>query len=251
MTPSVASIQRHPLKSHGREALASVTLTPGTGLPWDRHWAVAHEAAKLTEGEWGPCANFSIGAKAPRLMAIDARLDEATAALTLRHPEAPEITFRPDDPDDAARFIDWVQPLCPPDRARPARVYSVPGRGLTDTDYPSVSLISLASNRALGEHMGLDLSPLRWRANIWIEGANPFEERGWIGRRMRVGTAVLEIVEPKVRCLATTANPATGRRDADTLTALRALHGDQDFGVYARVVAAGTVSAGDAAELLP
>lgn len=251
MTPSVASIQRHPLKSHGREALAAVTLTPGTGLPWDRHWAVAHDAASLTPGDWAPCANFSIGSKAPRLMAIDARLDEATGTLTLRHPDAPGITFRPDDADDAARFLDWVRPLCPADRAQPSRLFSVPGRGLTDTDYPSVSLVSLASNRALGEHMGLDLSALRWRANFWIEGLNPFEERRWIGRRLRLGTVVLEIVEPKTRCRATTANPATGIRDADTLTALRALHGDQDFGLYATVVEAGTVAAGDAVELLP
>ncbi|OYX42989.1 MAG: molybdenum cofactor biosysynthesis protein [Rhodobacterales bacterium 32-67-9] len=251
MTPTVASIQRHPLKSHGREALASVTLTPGQGLPWDRHWAVAHEAAKITEGAWAACQNFSRGSKAPKLMAINAHLDEATGILTLRHPELPEIAFRPDDPEDAARFLEWVRPISPQDRAQPARIYSVPDRGMTDTDYPSVSLISLASNRALGEHMGLDLSPLRWRANFWIEGAKPFEERGWIGRRMRLGTAVLDIVEPKARCLATTANPATGARDADTLTALRALHGDQDFGVYARVIEGGTVAAGDAAELLP
>lgn len=251
MTPVVASLQRHPLKSHGREALSRVELEAGRGLPWDRHWAVAHEAAKLTEGEWAPCANFSRGSKAPMLMAINARLDEGTAALTLSHPDRPEITFRPDDPDEAARFLDWVRPLCPPDRAQPARLYSVPGRGMTDTDYPSVSLISLASNRALGEQMGLDISPLRWRANIWIEAIRPFEERDWIGRRLRIGQAVLEIVEPKERCLATTANPATGIRDADTLRALMALHGDKDFGLYARVVEGGEVSVGDAVELLP
>ncbi|XBC62876.1 MOSC domain-containing protein [Defluviimonas sp. SAOS-178_SWC] len=239
------------MKAHGREALSAVTLVPGRGLPWDRHWAVAHEAAKLTEGEWGPCANFSIGSKAPKLTAIDARLDEATGTLTLHHPDAAEIVFRPDDAEDAARFLDWVGPLCPPERARPARIYSVADRGMTDTDYPSISLISLASNRALGEYMGLDLSPLRWRANFWIEGSRPFEERGWIGRRLRLGTAVIEVVEPQVRCLATTANPATGARDADTLKALRALHDDQDFGVYAKVIEAGTVSAGDVVELLP
>lgn len=251
MTPSVASIQRHPLKSHGREALASVALAPGRGLPWDRHWAVAHDAAKIAEGEWSSFQNFSRGSKAPKLMAINARLDEASAEITLSHPERADITFRPDDPQDAARFLDWVRPLCPTDRAQPARIYSVPDRGMTDTDYPSVSLISLASNRALGEHMGLDLSPLRWRANFWIEGLNPFEERDWIGRHLGIGTAVLEIVEPKVRCLATTTNPKTGIRDADTLKALRSLFDDQDFGLYAKVIEGGTVNAGDALELLP
>ncbi|MCW3780617.1 MOSC domain-containing protein [Defluviimonas salinarum] len=250
MTPTVASLQRHPLKSHGREALSAVTLTAGAGLPWDRRWAVAHDAAKIVEGEWSPCQNFSRGSKAPNLMAINARLDEATATLTLSHPDRPDLAFRPDEAADVARFLDWVRPLCPADRAQPARIYGVDGRGMTDTDYPSVSLISLASNRALGEHLGVALSPLRWRGNIWLEGLRPWEERDWIGRRLRLGTAVLEIVEPKERCLATTANPATGRRDADTLQALRAIHGDQDFGLYAKVIESGSASVGDRAELL-
>ncbi|MCB2136953.1 MAG: MOSC domain-containing protein [Rhodobacteraceae bacterium] len=251
MTGAVASIQRHPLKSHGREALERVTLAAGREMPWDRHWAVAHDAARLEEGNWAPCTNFSRGSKAPRLMAITARLDEDTGRLTLSHPDLPDLAFRPDDPAEAAQFIDWVRPICPPDRAQPDHIYSVNGRAMTDTDYPSVSLIGLASNRALGEHMGLDLSPLRWRANFWIEGLRPFEERDWIGRDISIGQALLHVTEPKVRCLATTANPATGQRDADTLTALRAMCGHQDFGVYAKVLQGGEVRLGDALELLP
>lgn len=251
MTARVASIQRHPLKSHGREELAEVRLLAGEGLPWDRHWAVAHAAARLNEGEWGPSANFSRGSKAPRLMAISSRLDKTAATLTLRHPDLADLTFAPDDPGDTRRFIDWVRPLCPPDRAQPARIVSVPGRGMTDTDYPSVSLIALASNQALSEHLGTELSPLRWRANFWLDGLRSFEERDWVGRTVRLGGAILKIVEPKVRCLATTANPATGERDADTLRALEALHGDRDFGIYATVAEGGTVRRGDAVELLP
>jgi uncharacterized protein YcbX len=109
-------------------------------------------------------------------------------------------------------------------------------------------LIGLASNRALGEYIGQDLSPLRWRSNFWIEGLRPFEEREWIGHEMRLGEAVLRVEEPKVRCLATTANPATGIRDTDTLKALNAMCGHQDFGVYAKVVKGGTVQVGDRLE---
>ena len=163
MTARLASIQRHPLKSHGRETLEGVRLTPGCALPWDRHWAVAHDAARLTEGAWAPCQNFSRGSKAARLTAISAKLDEGAAQLTLTHPDQAPITFAPDDPDDAARFIDWVRPLCPPDRAQPARIFSAPDIAMTDTDYQSVSVLSLASNADLSARMGQDLSPLRWR----------------------------------------------------------------------------------------
>lgn len=250
MTASVAAIQRHPVKSHGREALAEVGLTAGAALPWDRTWAVTHGESKIEPGKWARCVNFMIASRTPRLMAIDARLDAATGILTLTHPDLPALSFRPDDPADTGRFVAWVQPLCPPERAQPAGILRVPDVAMTDTDYPSVSLISLASNAALGRHLGRSLSPFRWRANFWLDGLEPFAERDLVGRRMRIGTAELEITEPKVRCLATTANPETGERDADTLGALQAMFGDREFGVYARVVTGGAVRVGDRAEVL-
>lgn len=250
MTALVASIQRHPLKSHGRETLGEVRLTAGQGLPWDRRWAVTHEAAQIDPGAWAACQNFSRGSKAPSLMAIDAALDEATASLTLTHPDRPDLTFRPDAPEDQARFIDWVRPISPTDRALPAGLYSIPVRGMTDTDYPSVSLISLSSNRLLGERLGQELSPRRWRGNFWIEGLEPFAEYDLIGQKVRLGGALLEVVEPIARCLATTANPDTGVRDADTLGALRAGWGHQNFGIYARVVEGGAVHRGDGLDVV-
>ncbi len=251
MKVTLARIVRHPIKSHSREVVAGARLTLGESMPWDRRWAVAHEAAKLGETPaWAPCVNFSIGSKAPSLMAISAELDEGRAALTLRHPARPDLSFRPDDAEDAARFIDWVRPISPADRALPVRLVALPGRGMTDTDYPSVSLINTASNAALGRQMGQELSPYRWRGNFWLDGLSPWEEFDLLGRHVRLGGAVLEVVERIVRCKATTANPATGIRDADTLAALAAGLGHQDFGVYARVVEGGAVATGDRLEIL-
>ena len=59
-----------------------------------------------------------------------------------------------------------------------------------------------------------------------------------------------EIVKERIkRCLATTANPISGTRDADTLKALDT-RGHQDFGVYAVVKKAGNIFLGDKVEIL-
>lgn len=248
MTGVVAGLWRHPIKGHGRESLAQVALSPGQGLPWDRHWAVAHEAAKLVPG-WNACHNFARGAKAPALMAVESRLDEETATVTLHHPDRGAIVFRPDDPADLPRFLDWVQPLNPPDRAQPARIVTA-GRAMTDSDFPSISIFAMASLRDLEARMGKALSPHRWRANLWVEGVEPFAEFGWVGRRLRIGEAELEVVERIGRCKATSANPATGLIDADTLGGLSAQYGHTEFGVYARVVTGGMIQLDDRVHVL-
>ena len=244
MTAAVAALWRHPIKGHGREALDRVTLTEGQTMPWDRRWAVAHELAQADGSEWAPSAAFSRGSKVPALMAINARTDEAAGTVTLTHPDRPDLSF---DPDTEARaFLDWVRPLMPENRAQSTRVIRVEGRGMTDTDFPSISLINLASNDALAEKMGQALSPLRWRGNIHISGLPAWAEFDWVGRTLRVGTSELAVREPILRCLATTANPATGQRDADTLGALNSFCGHQDFGIYAEVTKTGDIAIGDA-----
>lgn len=248
MTAKLAQISRHPVKSHGREDLASVLLSAGRCLPFDRHWAVAQEGAVLEPG-WNPCQRFSRGAKSPALMAISARLDEGAGQLTLTHPDRGAITFAPDDPASLPAFLDWVAPLVAEGRAGAARLVTA-GRGMTDTPYESVSILSLASLRALGQHMGREMARDRFRGNLWIEGTAPLEEFDWIGRELRIGGARLRVVEPITRCTATEANPETGRRDAPTLSALEAAWGHRDFGVYAEVIEGGRIATGDRVETI-
>lgn len=248
MTARVAALWRHPIKSHGREALTHVRLEQGQTMPWDRRWAVAHEDAKIADpAAWAPCQNFSRGAKAPALMAINAAVDEATGTLTLTHPNRPDLTFDPDREQDA--FLDWVRPLMPENRSASARILRPETRGMTDTDFPSVSLLNIASNDALSAAMEQPLSMLRWRGNIHIEGLAPWAEQGWIGKRIRIGSVEFEVREEILRCLATTANPETGDRDADTLKALKETFGHQNFGVYAVVTKSGAIALNDPVEV--
>lgn len=243
MTIRLAHIYRHPIKAYGRENLASVRLSAGAGLPFDREWAVAHEGARLTPG-WNPCMNFTRGAKAPALMAVTATLDEATRTVTLSHPTAGDVTVAPDHPSDQARLLTWANPLIPAGRARPAAVVRG-GVAMTDSDYPSISILSLASLAELGQRMGNDLSIHRWRGNLWLDGAEPWVEWGWIGQRFQLGEAILEVVERITRCVATKVDPETGDVKGDTLTALETAYGHQDFGVFARVIAGGNIAIGD------
>lgn len=247
MTPQLTGIWRYPVKSHGRESLGQVQLSPGATLPGDRIWAVAHDRSEADGSAWAPCVNFSRGAKAPALMAITAQLDDATGHLTLSHPDLPPLHLDPHRTPGA--LIDWVRPLVPDGRAAPARLVAGPGRGWTDSAEPSVTLCNMVSHRAVEQRAGRALSPARWRGNLWLDGLAPWEEFDWIGREVQIGPAVLRPYERTDRCLATTANPETGQRDIDMLAVL-GTWGHQDFSVRAEVIRGGLIRPGDAVRVL-
>lgn len=243
----VTALWRHPVKSHGREALARVTLNEGQSMPYDRLWAVAHDAAKADGSEWAACQNFSRGAKSPSLMAITATLDEETETITLRHPDQPDLTVQPDVEPDA--LIAWVSSLANSSRAMPARILRLDERSFTDSPFPSISLCNHASHEAVEALAGAPLQTERWRGNIWFEGTPAWSEFDWVGREAKLGTARLKVEERITRCLATTVNTDTGVRDVDTLKALKTLD-HQDFGIYARIIETGQVAVGDKLELI-
>ncbi len=247
MTAQVARLVRHPIKSAGFEDVAEATLAPGAAFPFDRVWAVAHAAARLPDPlAWAPKLQFLRGWGSAELMAIACTARPEAGEVTLSHPRRPTATFRPDDPADAARLIDWLRPLWPANRPEPARVIRLPdGQPLTDQDQPLVSINSVAALDDLSARLGQPLSPHRFRGNIWVGGWAPWAELDLIGREIAIGDALLRVEEPIGRCRATGANPDTGAQDADIMAALEGHFGHTDFGVFARVLRGGRVALGD------
>jgi len=120
-------------------------------------------------------------------------------------------------------------------------------------DFP-VTLMSRASLGALGAALGDDaVDGRRFRMTIVVDGVDAWEEHGWNGREVRVGDAVLRVAEPTPRCVVTTRDPDSGRRDAPVLKALADLRGKDDvtFGVWCDVVAPGRVRVGDPMVVTP
>lgn len=128
----------------------------------------------------------------------------------------------------------------------------------------AVSLISRASLRRLGEVAaeevdaggvdGVDAGEVdarRFRMLIEVDGLKPHEEDGWVGRRVRVGAALLAIHGNIGRCLVTSRHPETGEIDLPTLDLLRGYRRDVEsteplpFGIHGEVLEPGTVHVGD------
>jgi uncharacterized protein len=126
------------------------------------------------------------------------------------------------------------------------------GDGITPrySDKPAggVSLHSRASLEALGNAMSLaQLSEVRFRSNIAIDGVEAWEELAWEGRSLRIGDVPFHFEAPKVRCLATHANPVTGVRDMPVMTTLTRVFSQEKptFAVGLMPLAGGEIHVGD------
>ncbi len=94
--------------------------------------------------------------------------------------------------------------------------------------------------------MGTAVDPIRFRANVYFDGASAWSERDWIGSEIALGAARLRVVSPITRCAATQVNLVTATRDLDIVAALGRAFGHIDMGVYAEVSAGGGIAVGDA-----
>ena len=238
-------IARHPIKAIGREELTSVVLKTGKWMPHDRVWAVSHERSKLEGDGWAKKVNFLRGVTDPQLMAVTCTFDPVLKSITLKHPKTGEITVRPGAADEVEPLLDWLRRIWPDDLPNPTGVYRAENAHLTDVPDPWISIKSTASLKAFSALAGQDLSPHRFRGNLWIDGLAPWDEKKWVGKTVQIEDVKLAVREEITRCKATMANPDTGKRDVDTLQLLDEL-GHQEFGVYAEVIEGGEISLGDA-----
>lgn len=243
----VDQIWRHPVKSLGSEKVNSIGLRKGKTLPGDRVWALTYENSRFDKvnPSWAPSQVFLRCSIAPSFLAMSAKVNDLEGTIEFHHPQLPDICLNLENSLDRKQFIEWVRPICPKGVPQPDNLCKVPGRGMTDTDYPSISFNSISSLHDLSKKIGIKLHPRRFRGNIWVSGLEPWVELNWVGKKITLGEATLEVVEPIKRCNATKTNEKTGVKDVDTLTALEKNFGHKNFGVYCKVISSGNIRVGD------
>jgi len=87
--------------------------------------------------------------------------------------------------------------------------------------------------------------PLRFRANLYVRGWPAWREFDLLGQTIAIGAARFKIVKRILRCAAINVDPETAARDLDIPQTLMRRLGHADCGVYAEVIAGGTIAAGD------
>jgi len=244
----LASLYRYPVKGLSPEPLAEALLETGDYFPGDRLFAIENGPSGFDPAapSHQPKIKFLMLMRQARLAALATRYHEATGELSIEQGGVERLRARLDTADGRSAITTFFASFCAEDTQKPLALLTAPaGFRFTDSKSGFVSLINLASVAEIGRNMGRDLDPLRFRGNLYLDGADAWAEAGWLGRTLRIGGARLEVLKMIDRCPATGVDPATGLRDVDVVAALRRTYDHIDCGVYARVVSGGRIAAGD------
>ncbi|HSC49798.1 MAG TPA: MOSC domain-containing protein [Gaiellaceae bacterium] len=254
MSLRVAWISRCPVKGLAVRQLDECELTEA-GIAGDREFFLVDEGDRLVNAK-------GLGV----LQQIVPHHDRDAGTLTLVFPDgttlSQEVGF---DGSLEARF--WGDPvevrvvdgpwseaisdLAGRDLRLVAPSGPAPDRGRSG----AATLLGTGSLRALARTLGVeDVDGRRFRMNFGIDGLAEHGEDEWLGRRVRLGEAIVVPQGNVGRCAVTTQNPETGRPDLDTLKGLAAYRGELEtteplpFGVHAAVAEPGRVRVGDTVE---
>ena len=276
-TASVTHIYRYPVKSMMGETLREVDIGE-TGIPGDRGWAVRDEQRGGIRG----------GKKIPQLMTLAAQSGATAPLITapdgdsalasaeginewlsdkLNHP----VTLWPLLP---AEQLDHYRRGAPDTEDFEQELRSVFGR-LPDEPLPDLSgfeellefesppgtyfdafPISIMSQQSLNTMNQLEgesqFDVRRFRPNLLVDipdTDHPFPEQAWVGKTLSIGSVMLKIDTTCPRCAMTTHGFDDLPQDAQIMRKLVA-NSEGNLGIYASVVQAGSVTAGDSVSVM-
>jgi MOSC domain-containing protein len=249
----VASLHRYPVKGFTPERVSSAELVAGGYFPGDRLFAVENGPSGFdpAAAAFVPKTRFTVLAQIPKLALARTSYDERSGVLSVKSQRNAPFAGDLRSEQGKEAFAAWLAEfLDPADQRGELKVLTAPPHRFTDNPRGFISVVNLESVRDLASRLGRPIDPLRFRANVYVEGWPAWSELDLAPEApVRLGSAATTLVKSIRRCVATHVNPETGERDIEIVTALRDSYGHQYCGVYLNVAAGACLDEGDPAEL--
>jgi uncharacterized protein YcbX len=249
----VVSLYRYPVKGLSPQALPALYLKVGGTAPFDRAYAIENGPGRFDPDNprYLPKTNFLMLMRNERLAALATEFDEATETLTILRDGKQVARGQLSTKLGRQMLEQFFAAYMKGELKGPPRVVASPGHSFSDVSAKCLHLVNLATVRDLERTVGATLDPLRFRANLYFEGAEPWEERKWLGQVLQSGPVSLKVFAETTRCDATNVNPLTAQRDTAIPPTLQRTYGHACVGIYAKVISGGEIRPGDELTLKP
>ena len=247
MSAQIARLYRYPVKGLSAEPLSQVSLGIGQTLPADRRYAIENGPSGFDPQApgWLPKIQFLMLMRNERLAGLQTHFDDDSNFLTIRKDGAVAARGDLETAEGRAAIERFFAANFAPELRGPPKLLSAQGHSFSDVARKVVSIINLASLAAIEGLVGHAVHPVRFRANMYVAGWPAWHEFELLDRTLVVGDVRLKVVKRIKRCAAVNVDPDTAMRDLEIPATLERRLGHMDCGVYAEVIAPGTLRVGD------
>ena len=231
--PILSGLYRFPVKGLSPQSMSRVTVAAGQPFPMDRIFALARPDTSINKKNpiWAKKSKFIMLMADQQLAEIQTEINLDTLEMNIRKNNELLLKLNLGDQSGQIALENFIQNLIPSLNESPSFIQSVDGHFM-DKPGNLISLINLETLRMIEKKWDINIDPLRFRANIYIDNAEPWSEFNWVGKDIFVGSGVFYVDSRNGRCGATNVNPKNGRRDLNIPGSLRRTFGHKDLGVY-------------------
>jgi uncharacterized protein YcbX len=252
MTGRIAALFRYPIKGFTPQKVKAAHLETDGRFPGDRQWAVEDGPSGFDPARPAHISKsrFAVLHKIADVARARTNYDLESGVLEASAPGATDLRVDLNAAAGRTAFAAWLTEVLGEAATGPLRVLDGGGHRFLDHPQGHVSVLNLASVRDFAARIERPVDPLRFRANLHVEGWPAWVENDWVGRELSLGDARTRVFAPITRCAAPDVDPATAQRDIAVTARLHELYGHLLCGIYVQVVAPGRVAESDEAEVL-
>ena len=242
----VVGLYRYPVKGLSPEPLQAMTLRAGETVPFDRAYAIENGQGRFDASapRHLPKINFLMLMRDERLATLQTKFEDATETLVVMRDGKQVARGQLTTPHGRQIIEQFFAAYMKAELRGAPKVVHARGHSFSDVSAKCLHIVNLASLRELERASGRAVDPLRFRANVYVDGMDPWVEFGWQDKEIGIGPSRLRVFARTQRCEATNVDPGTGARDMAIPAQLMRIWGHQDFGIYATVTAAGDICVG-------
>ena len=257
MSAIISSINYCPVKSVSFQTIEKCEIKKDIGIINDRIFAFAKdldaEQAKLFEkspderkGKWNKVLTLK---NSPALNKYNFIFKDKKLTLTLKDKEILSININQSSEREAlSNKISELESSL----KQPLTLMKNDDFPFFDTSISkkvdfvnSVSLLNIQSINDFEKKVNKKIETSIFRGNICIDGIDPWKEREWIGKTIKINNVSFKVEKNIPRCVAINLKPQTDDNSFDLLQSLKKTYNHFDMGIYLTALDDGEINIKD------
>jgi uncharacterized protein len=249
----VTQLYRYPVKGLSAQSVKVLDLSAANGVAHDRSYALALGTTRFEPEKPEPLDKglFLMLRANEALAQLQTHFDEISSTLSIAQNGQDVLVADLRSPQGRASVEEFFTDFVGVAARGKIHIIQAQGHKFTDVSVVSptmmraLSVVNLSTVRELQSAVGQEIHPLRFRANVYIDGLEAGAELDWVDREVNIGNLRLRGALRTRRCAAIDVNPVTAARDMHLPKAIARHFGHPDLGVYLEIVESGNLAIGD------